>query len=80
MDMDIEKLIGSKKSVPSIDFNQVVKCDNLRYWRISRATWERDKVELHITFEKDGIESTLDKKFDTIMEAVEYFYNFLKTI
>ena len=78
--MDIEKLIGGKKSVPSIDFNQVVKCDNLRYWRISRATWERDKVELHITFEKGGIESTLDKKFDTIMEAVEYFYNFLKTI
>ena len=78
--MDIWKLIGKKKSVPSIDFNQVVKCDNLRYWRISRATWERDKVELHITFEKDGTQSTLDKKFDTIMEAVEYFYNFLKTI
>ena len=78
--MDINKLIGSKKSVPSIDFNQVVKCDNLRYWRISRATWERDKVELHLTFEKDGTQSTLDKKFDTIMEAVEYFYNFLKTI
>ena len=78
--MDIEKLIGSKKSVPSIDFNQVVKNDNLRYWRISKATWEKDKVELHITFEKDGIQSTLDKHFDTIMEAVEYFYNFLKTI
>lgn len=78
--VDIEKLIGGKKSVQSIDFNQVVKCDNLRYWRISRATWERDKVELHITFEKDGIQSTLDKKFDTIMEAVGYFYNFLKTI
>ena len=78
--MDIEKLIGSKKSVPSIDFNQVVKIDNLRYWRISKAILEKDKVELHITFEKDGIESSLDKKFDTIMEAVEYFYNFLKTI
>ena len=78
--MDIEKLIGGKKSVPSIDFNQVVKCDNLRYWRISRATWDRDKVELHITFEKDGTQSTLDKKFDTIMEAMEYFYNFIKTI
>jgi hypothetical protein len=78
--MDIEKLICGNKSIPSIDFNQVVKCDNLRYWRISRATWERDKVELHITFEKDGTQSTLDKKFDTIMEAVEYFYNFLKTI
>lgn len=78
--MDIKKFIGSKTSVPSIDFNQVVKCDNLRYWSISRATWERDKVELNITFEKDGIQSTLDKKFDTIMEAVEYFYNFLKTI
>lgn len=36
--MDIEKLIGGKKSIPSIDFNQVVKCDNLRYWRINRAT------------------------------------------
>lgn len=78
--MDIEKLIGSKTYVPSIDFNQVVKSDNLRYWRIRRATWEKYKVELHITFEKEGIQSTLDKKFDTIMEAVEYFYNFLKTI
>ena len=78
--MDIDKLIGSRKSVPSIDFNQVVKSDNLRYWRISKATLEKDKVELHITFEKDGIQSTLDKHFDTIMEAVEYFYNFLKTI
>ena len=78
--MDIEKLIGRKTSVPSIDFNQVVKSDNLRYWRISKATLEKDKVELHITFEKDGIQSTLDKHFDTIMEAVEYFYNFLKTI
>ena len=78
--MDIRKLIGRKKSVPSIDFNQVVKSNNLRYWRISKATWEKDKVELRITFEKEGIQSTLDKKFDTIMEAVEYFYNFLKTI
>lgn len=78
--MDIRRLIGSKKSVPSIDFNQVVKSDNLRYWRISKATWEKDKVELHITFKKDGIQSSLDKTFNTIMEAVEYFYNFLKTI
>ena len=78
--MDIRKLIGRKKSVPSIDFNQVVKSNNLRYWRISKSTWEKDKIELRITFEKEGIQSTLDKKFDTIMEAVEYFYNFLKTI
>ncbi len=78
--MDIKKLIGGKKSIPLIDFNQVIKCDNLRYWRINRATWERDKVELHITFEKDDIQSILDRKFDTIMEAVEYFYNFLKTL
>lgn len=78
--MDLKKIIGNTTSVPSIDFNQVVKSDNLRYWRISKATCEKDKVELHITFEKDGIQSTLDKKFDTIMEAVEYFYNFLKTI
>ena len=78
--MDIGKLIGRKKSVPLIDFNQVVKCDNLRYWRISNDVWDKNKVELHLTFRKDGIESSLDKKFDTIMEAVEYFYNFLKTI
>lgn len=78
--MDLKKLIGNTTSVPSIDFNQVVKCDNLRHWRISKAIWEKDKVELHITFEKDGIESSLDKNFDTIMEAVGYFYNFLKTI
>ena len=78
--MDINKLIGSKKSVPSIDFNQVVNCYNLTYWRISNDVWDKNKVELHLTFRKDGIESSLDKKFDTIMEAVEYFYNFLKTI
>lgn len=29
--MDLKKLIGNTTSVPSIDFNQVVKCDNLRY-------------------------------------------------
>lgn len=78
--MDLKKIIGNTTSVPSIDFNKVVKCDNLRYWRISKATWEKDKVELHIIFEKDGIQSILDKNFDTIMEAVEYFYNFLKTL
>lgn len=78
--MDIGKLIGSKTSVPSIDFNQVVNCDNLIYWRISNDVWDKNKVELNLTFRKDGIESSLDKKFDTIMEAVEYFYNFLKTI
>lgn len=78
--MDLKKLIGNTTSVPSIDFNQVVKCDNLRYWRISKATWEKDKVELQIIFEKDGIQSTLDKNFNTIMESIEYFYNFLKTL
>ena len=78
--MDIEKLIGSKKSVPLIDFNQVVNCENLTYWRISNDVWDKNKVELHLTFRKYGIESSLDKKFNTIMEAVEYFYNFLKTI
>ena len=51
--MDIEKLIGSKKSVPSIDFNQVVKIDNLRYLRISKAILEKDKVELHISLSKN---------------------------
>ena len=78
--MNIKNLIGNTTSVPSIDFNQVVKSDNLRYWSIRNAILKKGKVELHITFEKDGIQSTLDKKFDTIMEAVEYFYNFLKTI
>lgn len=78
--MNIKNLIGDTTSVPSIDFNQVVKCDNLSHWRISRAIWEKDKVELHISFEKDGVQSSLDKTFDTIMKAVEYFYNFLKTL
>ena len=78
--MDIGKLIGRNTSVPSIDFNQVVNCDNLTYWRIGNDVWDKNKVELHLTFRKDGIESSLDKKFNTIMEAVEYFYNFLKTI
>ena len=78
--MDIEKLIGSRKSVPSIDFNQIVNYDNLTYWRIGNDVWDKNKVELRLTFRKDGIESSLEKNFDTIMEAIEYFYNFLKTI
>lgn len=78
--MYIEKLIGNMTSVPSIDFNQVVKLDNLLYWRISSIALERNKVELHVSFRENGIESSLNKRFDTIMEAVEYFYNFLKTI
>ena len=47
--MDVWKLIGRKKSVPSIDFNQVVNCDNLTYWRISNDVWDKNKVELHLT-------------------------------
>lgn len=50
--MNIEDLIGNKTSVPSIDFNQVVKCDNLRYWRIGRATFDKDKVELILHLKK----------------------------
>ena len=79
-DMDINKLIGRKTSVQSIDLNQVVKSDNLTYWRICNDVCDNNKVEVHITFRKYGIECSLDKKFDTIMEAVDYFYNFLKTI
>ena len=67
-------------SVPSIDFNQVVKLDNLLYWRISSIALDRNKVELYVSFRENGIESSLNKRFDTIMEAVVYFYNFLKTI
>lgn len=78
--MDINKLIGNTTTMPSIDFNQVVKSDNLRYWSIRNAILEKGKVELHITFEKDGIESSLDKHFNTIMDAVKYFYDFLRTI
>ena len=78
--MYIEKLIGNMTSVPSIDFNQVVKLDNISYWRISSIALERNKVELHVSFMENGIESSLTKRFNTIMEAVEYFYNFLKTI
>lgn len=29
--MDINKLIGNTTTMPSIDFNQVVKSDNLQY-------------------------------------------------
>ena len=76
----MKKLIGNTTSVPSIDFNQVVKCDNLQYWRIGKAIGKKYKVELNITFEKDGIKSTLDKEFDIIMKAVGYFHNFLKTL
>lgn len=78
--MNIERLIGNTNKVPSIDFNSVVQCENLSYWSIRRATWEDYKVVLHVDFKKDGIQSTLEKNFDTIMEAVEYFYNLLKNL
>lgn len=78
--MDINKLIGNTTTMSFIDFNLVVKSDNLRYWSIRNATFEKGKVELHMTFEKDGITSSLDKHFNTIMDAVKYFYDFLRTI
>ena len=48
--MDIKKLIGGTKSIPSIDFNHVVNCDNITYWRIGNDVWDKNKVELHLTF------------------------------
>lgn len=78
--MDIAKLIGDSKDFPNIDFNSVVKCDNIKWWKIEPPLFDRSKVELTVAFEKDGINSTLKKKFDTIMEAVQYFYKFLKTL
>lgn len=78
--MNFKELIGNTTSVPSIGFNQVIKCDNLLYWRISEAPCGKDKVELYITFEKDGKRCSLNGTFNTLMEAVEYFYNFLKRI
>ena len=77
----VKKLIGNTDTkLPNIDFNSVVKTENLSYWSISKSIWKKDKVKISVTFKKNGIESSIEQYFDTIMEAVEYFYNFLKTL
>lgn len=78
--MNIEHIIGKKIDLPITDFNEVIKCNNLSHWSIRKAIWKKNKVELHLVFEKGGYNGTIDKYFDTIMDAIEYFYNFLKTI
>lgn len=65
-----------------VNMSEAKRAQLAAYWGADTPVWERYAAwaSSHITFEKDGTQSTLDKKFDTIMEAVEYFYNFLKTI
>ena len=75
----LKNMFGKKTDTfPKVDFNSVVSNENLDFWIISKG--DDGRVMLEFSFEKDGIQSTIRQRFDTIMEAVEYFYNFLKTI
>lgn len=77
--MDIKQLFSNfTKFQSTVDFNSVVKKKNLYSWVIYGSY--DNKVKLEFSFCKEGIKSTVEKRFNTIMEAVEYFYNFLKTI
>lgn len=67
--MDIEKLIGSKKSVPSIDFNQVVKSDNLRHK--GKTFWyevidKRESVGSHFSIINKGVRTDYNIIFKRI--------------
>lgn len=71
--MNVKNLIGNTTSVPSIDFNQVVKCDNLRYWRISKATWEKAMMyESSCLFvENRLVNPKVVKAFNELKKAIE---------
>lgn len=66
------------------DFNSVVNSNNLTYWSIRKApAWYKKPVLLNVSFKKSELDTEIyhsEKEFDTIMEAVEYFYNFLKSV
>lgn len=68
------------KKMP-IDFNSVVNSNNLSYWSIRKAPGcQKKSVILSVSFRQGELGTEIEKEFDTIMEAVEYFYNFLKSV
>lgn len=74
-------IFGDINKRTPIDFNSVVNSNNLTYWSIRKApAWQKKSVLLSASFKKGELGTEIEKEFDTIMEAVEYFYNFLKSV
>ena len=74
-------IFGDINKRTPIDFNSVVNSNNLAYWSIRKApTWYKKPVLLNASFKQGELSSEFEKEFDTIMEAVEYLYNFLKSV
>lgn len=74
-------IFGDINKKMSIDFNSVVNSNNLSYWSIRKApAWQKKSVLLSASFRQGELGTEIEKEFDTIMEAVEYFYNFLKSV
>lgn len=74
-------IFGDVNKRRPIDFNSVVNSNNLTYWSIRKApAWQKKSVILSASFRQGELGTEIEKEFDTIMEAVEYFYNFLKSV
>lgn len=74
-------IFGDLNKKISVDFNSIINSNNLNYWSIRKApAWYKKPVLLNVSFKKGELGSEFEKEFDNIMEAVEYFYNFLKSV
>ena len=74
-------IFGDVNKRRPIDFNSVVNSNNLTYWSIRKAPgWQKKSVLLSASFRQGELGTEIEKEFDTIMEAVEYLYNFLKSV
>ena len=74
-------IFGDVNKRRPIDFNSVVNSNNLTYWPIRKApACQKKSVLLSAYFRQGELGTEIEKEFDTIMEAVEYFYNFLKSV
>ena len=74
-------IFGDVNKRRPIDFNSVANSNNLTYWSIRKApAWYKKSVLLSASFRQGELGTEIEKEFDTIMEAVEYFYNFLKSV
>ena len=74
-------IFGDINKRTPIDFNSVVNSNNLAYWSIRKApAWYENPVLLNASFRQGELGTEIEKEFDTIMEAMEYFYIFLKSV
>lgn len=74
-------IFGDLNKKISVDFNSIVNSNNLNYWSIRKAQYYcKKRVLLNASFKQGELSTEIEKEFDTIMEAAEYLYNFLKSV